>query len=333
MVTGEYLKLLSQGICIKQNSKPALWIGAIRIVGSDLPQIKFGCLLAHSSKDGKNFSLRNTALAALRVLFVDDEASIRETLPAILSSHGFAVTAVATVAEAIAKISQEKFDILLADLNIGQPADGFTVVSAMKRIQPTARTFILTGYPDFSTALEAIKRQVDDYLVKPADIPTLVSALKSQLERPSFRESPVKRAAEIIHENSDRILNDWLAMVSKNPEFTRIRLSRKERLNHFPQLLEELVDRLGQHKNSISREGINRAATHGRVRREQGYPVSLVVEETRLLYRVISQLLQENLLLIDISSIIPDLVQISDMLSDMLAHSLSSYGSPAPVAA
>src|SRR5689334_13779191 len=111
---------------------------------------------------------RKTTLAALRVLFVDDEASIRETLPAILSSHGFSVTAVGTVAEAIAKISQEKFDILLADLNIGQPADGFTVVSAMRRIQPSARTFILTGYPDFSTALEAIKRQVDDYLLKPA---------------------------------------------------------------------------------------------------------------------------------------------------------------------
>jgi YesN/AraC family two-component response regulator len=216
---------------------------------------------------------------------------------------------------------------------IGQPADGFTVVSAMRRIQPAARTFILTGYPDFSTALEAFKRQVDDYLIKPADIPTLVNTLKSKLERPPFRETPVKRAAEIIRENSERILNDWLAAVAKNPEFTRIRLSRKDRLNHLPQLLQELADRLGQHKNSISGEGVTRAATHGRVRREQGYPISLVVEENRLFYKVISQTLQDNLLLIDISSIIPDLVQISDMLSDMLAHSLSNYGSPAPVAA
>ncbi|HKW76209.1 MAG TPA: response regulator [Terriglobales bacterium] len=272
-------------------------------------------------------------MATLRVLFVDDEASIRETLPAILSGHGFSVTAVATVAEAIAKISQEKFDILLADLNIGQPADGFTVVSAMRRIQPAARTFILTGYPDFSTALEAIKRQVDDYLIKPADIPHLVNTLKSKLERPPYRETPVKHAPEIIRENSTRILNNWLAEVSKNPEFTRIRLSRKERLNHLPPLLEELASRLGQHYASISQEGIDRAATHGRLRREQGYPVSLVVEETRIFYKVISQILQENLLLIDISSIIPDLVQISDMLSNILAHSLSSYGSSTPVAA
>lgn len=272
-------------------------------------------------------------MAVLRVLFVDDEASIRETLPAILSSHGFSVTAVGTVAEAIAKISQEKFDILLADLNIGQPADGFTVVSAMRRIQPSARTFILTGYPDFSTALEAIKRQVDDYLVKPADIPNLVATLKSKLARPPYSETPAKRAPQIISENATRILNSWLAEVSKIPDFTRIRLSRKERLNHFPQMLEELTNRLSQRKDSISQEGLSRAVTHGRIRREQGYPISLVVEESRLFYKVISQTLQENLLLIEISSIIPDLVQISDILSEMLAHSLSSYGSPTPVAA
>ena len=44
------------------------------------------------------------------------------------------------------------FDVLLSDLNIGQPGDGFTVVSAMRRVQPKAATFILTGYPDFDTA-------------------------------------------------------------------------------------------------------------------------------------------------------------------------------------
>jgi DNA-binding NtrC family response regulator len=80
-----------------------------------------------------------------KLLFVDDEDSIRITLPAILHREGFEVTAAATVAEAIALINRQTFDILLSDLNIGEPGDGFTVVSAMRRIQPTARTFILTG--------------------------------------------------------------------------------------------------------------------------------------------------------------------------------------------
>ena len=68
-----------------------------------------------------------------------------------------------------------QFDVLISDLNIGQPGDGFTVVSAMRRSQPACITLILTGYPGFDTALEAIRSQVDDYLIKPAAIPTLIN--------------------------------------------------------------------------------------------------------------------------------------------------------------
>ena len=77
---------------------------------------------------------------------------------------------VINVSDALAAISEDRFDVLIADLNIGMPGDGFTVVSAMRRTQPEAVTIILTGYPAFETALEAIRSQVDDYAVKPANI-------------------------------------------------------------------------------------------------------------------------------------------------------------------
>jgi DNA-binding NtrC family response regulator len=89
-----------------------------------------------------------------RLLFVDDEPVIRETLEAILTTYGFEVSIAASVAEALQKITWEKFDLLLSDLNIGNPGDGLTVVSAMRRTQPEAVTMILTGYPAFETALE-----------------------------------------------------------------------------------------------------------------------------------------------------------------------------------
>lgn len=113
-----------------------------------------------------------------RILFVDDESNIRLTLPLILQRHGFEVTTVPTVSEALREISAKQFDVLISDLNIGEPGDGFTVVSAMRRTQCQCLTFILTGYPAFETALQAIRNQVDDYLVKPADISQLVSALE-----------------------------------------------------------------------------------------------------------------------------------------------------------
>src|SRR4051812_41551871 len=106
-------------------------------------------------------------MAKPRLLFVDDEASIRLTLPALLEMHGFEVTSCASVAEALTCMQKGQFDVLLSDLNIGEAGDGFTVVSAMRRSQPNAVTIIITGYPAFETALQAIRRQVDDYVVKP----------------------------------------------------------------------------------------------------------------------------------------------------------------------
>src|SRR5712671_3465231 len=127
---------------------------------------------------------------SVRVLFVDDESSIRITLPAILEQAGFHVTTAATVPEALDFIRKEKFDVLLSDLNIGQPGDGFTVVSAMRRTQPEAVTLILTGYPDFDTALQALRSQVDDYLTKPADIKYLIQAITQKLTLPLRKEPP-----------------------------------------------------------------------------------------------------------------------------------------------
>jgi DNA-binding response OmpR family regulator len=79
------------------------------------------------------------------ILFVDDEEGIRLRLPALLETHGFRVTCAATVKDALTLITQSRFDVLLADLNIGQPSDGFTVVSAIRRIHTEAVTLILTG--------------------------------------------------------------------------------------------------------------------------------------------------------------------------------------------
>src|SRR5437660_6086608 len=120
----------------------------------------------------------------MKLLFVDDEPTIRLTLATILEREGFEVKTAASVREALEVINKEVFDVLVADLNIGEPGDGFTVVSVMRRVQPDAVTFILTGYPDFESAIRAIRSQVDDYLTKPADIPSLVAALKHKLENP-----------------------------------------------------------------------------------------------------------------------------------------------------
>src|SRR3954449_7474246 len=140
--------------------------------------------------------------AMVKILFVDDEPAIRLSLPAILQMHGFDVTSAGTVSEAIQEISTKSFDVLISDLNIGNPGDGFTVVSAMRRTQPSCVTLIFTGFPTFETALQAIRSQVDDYLIKPAGVDKLVNAIEEHLRsrRPHLLV-PLKRLCNVLREN------------------------------------------------------------------------------------------------------------------------------------
>jgi DNA-binding NtrC family response regulator len=117
-----------------------------------------------------------------RILFVDDEPNIRLTLPPVLEQHGFEVRAAASVAEAVEQIEASRFDVLISDLNVEESGDGFQVVSAMREKQPHCITLILTGYPGFETAVNALHLRVDDYMVKPVDVEMLISALRKKLD-------------------------------------------------------------------------------------------------------------------------------------------------------
>jgi two-component system response regulator RegA len=120
-------------------------------------------------------------LTGKRLLFVDDERGIRETLSLILLRYGFTVALAATVGEALEQIRTQKFDLLVCDLNIEHERDGYTVVRAMREVNPDCVTIVLTGYPDMESAEEGISLGIEDYIAKPADADTLVALLAEKL--------------------------------------------------------------------------------------------------------------------------------------------------------
>jgi len=266
-----------------------------------------------------------------RMLFVDDEASIRYTLPAILENEGFHVSVASSVAEALQAIQSDQFDILLADLNIGQPGDGFTVVGAMRRIQPAAATFILTGYPDFESALLAIRNQVDDYITKPADIKKLVEVLKNKSARPhEHRTLPVKRISALIRENRDEIVKLWYSRLSAHPELSRATVDRTQRVDHIPNFLLEIAESIEARSASLTEVSLNAAREHGTARRDQGYTIPMLLIEASILERTIAELLQDNLLAIDISTLIPDMREMSEAINRGVEASVRAFLEKAP---
>ena len=108
--------------------------------------------------------------AGHRVLLVDDDSAVRAMMTQGLERKGFDVVGADSVTEALRRIATQNFDVLISDLHMPNPGDGFTVVSAMRHSQPNALTMLVSGYPDVQSAMAAILLEADEIVVKPFEI-------------------------------------------------------------------------------------------------------------------------------------------------------------------
>jgi len=264
---------------------------------------------------------------AARILFVDDEPGIRLSLPAVLTIHGFEVTAAGSVAEALDSMNKRPFDVLISDLNIGHPGDGFTVVSAMRRTQPECVTLILTGYPAFETALQAIRSQVDDYLIKPAPVEMLVSAIEKKLQkRQPHHPIELKRVPQLLRENAENIAEAAAADLARNTRESRPGDHRK----HLAERIRELADDLEAPATAPALAKV----VHGFGRAQQRLGLSLLstIEEINVLCRYLHETIQANLISVDVSYLVLDLQNISAILISLIRETARSESRPAPAA-
>lgn len=262
-----------------------------------------------------------------RLLFVDDEAGLRLTLPEILKSHGFDVRVAASVAEALAEITTQSFDVLISDLNIGQPGDGFTVVSAMRRTQPDCVNFIVTGFPAFESALAALQSQVDDYLVKPARIDQLVNLIQEKLRlRQPHCHVPPMRLSALLRSNLDEIRATVLWRMKADPELAAIEISDEERVRHLPIYVEEIAGRLDlMEPDEPAVIVLKSGPAYGAQRQAVGYEISMLVTETTILDEVVYDIVRSHLLLLDTSYLVLDLKRFNVALQLQLKQSIRAF--------
>jgi DNA-binding NtrC family response regulator len=103
---------------------------------------------------------------ATRILVVDDEEIVRESLTGWLEEDGYTVLTAPDGTVAMERLKAEPFAILLVDLKMPGP-DGLEVLRAAREVQPEAAVIIMTAYATVDTAVQAMKAGAYDYLVKP----------------------------------------------------------------------------------------------------------------------------------------------------------------------
>lgn len=115
------------------------------------------------------------------ILIVDDEANIRLTLSTLLSRAGYDVTTASNGEEALELIREQHFALLLVDLKM-PGMDGMQVVEKTREITPETSIIVLTGHGSLETAMDGVRHQIFDYLLKTTDPGFVVQRAKAGLE-------------------------------------------------------------------------------------------------------------------------------------------------------
>jgi len=135
-------------------------------------------------------------MASGNLLVVDDEESVAVTIGAILEMDGYTVAISTSGADALHRLDEDVFDLVLTDLRLDD-VDGLTIVSQVSRVQPDAVSIILTGYASLESAIKALREGAYDYLIKPCDVDELRAVVARGIERRQLGVQLKERLADL----------------------------------------------------------------------------------------------------------------------------------------
>ena len=116
------------------------------------------------------------------ILLVDDDPYILEGIGADLESQGFQVTKADSGDTALQVLQESTFDLVITDL-VMEDTDGIQVLKNTKALNVDTMVIILTGYGDMKSAIEALRQEADDYLLKPCESAELRYRVNHCLEK------------------------------------------------------------------------------------------------------------------------------------------------------
>ncbi|HDP68445.1 MAG TPA: sigma-54-dependent Fis family transcriptional regulator [Candidatus Marinimicrobia bacterium] len=118
----------------------------------------------------------------MRILVVDDEKNIRQTLSAILSDEGHHITTAETGEEGLHRLGEIPFDLVFLDVKLPN-ISGIEVLKQIKNECPSTEVLMISGDSDINTAVTAVKMGAHDFMEKPLSLPKILIAVQNIAEK------------------------------------------------------------------------------------------------------------------------------------------------------
>jgi DNA-binding NtrC family response regulator len=117
-----------------------------------------------------------------KILVIDDERAIRNTLREILEYEKFSVDDASDGSEGVKLIEKNKYDLILSDIKMPK-MDGMEVLDRIMSITPDTPVVLISGHGNIDTAVEALKKGAYDYIAKPIDMNRLLVTVRNALDK------------------------------------------------------------------------------------------------------------------------------------------------------
>jgi len=149
----------------------------------------------------------------IKILVVDDEKVIIRSVEMVLKSEGYEIESASSGKEAILKMEQNSYNLVLTDLNMPE-MDGITLIRWLRQKRPDIGIVILTGYPSQETIKEALELGIIDYVPKPFTPAVLTDVTLRAVEWLNKQSSVVTKPKEdefppSMIEEMDRVINKY----------------------------------------------------------------------------------------------------------------------------
>jgi DNA-binding response OmpR family regulator len=221
---------------------------------------------------------QNGVYSTHRILIVDDDDSVRQSLSGVLELEGYKTADAATADHALDLLKNQYFDVILIDIKLAD-TNGLHLLQRLQKMTPETIKIVITGYPSMRNIIDALDLGANGYIMKPITPQELLRTIRSKIEaRARFEDTTKKRLAELTDKQ----------VTNAEP-------------NNFHKFLQEMVEELatfGLTTNqakvyvtlvSVGLASASEIAKTAGIRREEVYRITCELEEIGIITRKIDK--------------------------------------------
>jgi len=167
-----------------------------------------------------------------KLLIIEDDEAFARTLVRRMNKNGFDCVHVDNCSDALLACHRHLPNFILLDMKLHHES-GLSLIEPMRKLLPSCKIILLTGFASISTAVDAIKLGADDYLAKPVDSQTLLAALNQEAKAPvveSIEEENTLSAEQVEWQHIQQVLkynNGNVSATARQLSMHRRTLQRK----------------------------------------------------------------------------------------------------------